>query len=131
MIKRGFPLEIISQVATAMQTVFTATATPLASETGLIKRQRKRSGASFAQTWVFGWLSHPDATLEELAQTATAIGVEMTPEAVFQRLTPDAAQFLVRVLDGSLEPRLRANPVAIDVLKRFFGVSLLDRSIVT
>jgi hypothetical protein len=103
----------------------------LAQETGLIKRQRKLTGASFAQTLVFGWLSNPDATLDELAQTATAIGVEITPESVFQRFTPDASQFLKRMLDASIEPVISANPVAIEVLKRFSGVYLLDSSIVT
>jgi hypothetical protein len=131
MIKRSFPMEIISQVADTMQTVLTETANQLAQETGLIKRQRKLSGASFAQTLVFGWLSNPDATLDELAQTATAIGVEITPEAVFQRFTPDASQFLKRMLDASIEQVISANPVAIEVLKRFSGVYLLDSSIVT
>lgn len=124
-------MEIISQVADTMQTVLTETANQLAQETGLIKRQRKLSGASFAQTLVFGWLSNPDATLDELAQTATAIGVEITPEAVFQRFTPDASQFLKRMLDASIEQVISANPVAIEVLKRFSGVYLLDSSIVT
>ena len=124
-------MEIISQVADTMQTVLTETANQLAQETGLIKRQRKLSGASFAQTLVFGWLSNPDATLNELAQTATAIGVEITPEAVFQRFTPDASQFLKRMLDASIEQVISANPVAIEVLKRFSGVYLLDSSIVT
>lgn len=124
-------MEIVSQVAHAMQTVLTETANQLAQETGLIKRQRKLTGASFAQTLVFGWLSNPDATLEELAQTATAIGVGITPEAVFQRFTPDAAQFLKRMLDSSLEQMICANPVAIEVLKRFSGVYLLDSSIIT
>ncbi len=60
------------------------------------------------------WLSNPDATLEELAQTATAIGVEITPEAVFQRFTPNASQFLKRVLDSSIKQVISANPVAIE-----------------
>jgi hypothetical protein len=125
MIKRSFPMEIISQVALSMQTVLTETADQLAQETGLIKRQRKLSGASFAQTVVFGWLSNPDATLEELAQTATAIGVKITPEAVFQRFTFVASHFLKRMLDSSIQQVISANPVAIEVLKRFCGVYLL------
>jgi hypothetical protein len=114
-----------------MQAVLTETATKLAQETELIKRQRKLSGASFAQTLVFGWLSNPDATLNELAQTATAIGVEITPEAVFQRFTENASQFLKRMLDSSIQQVISANPVAIEILKRFSGVYLLDSSIVT
>jgi len=124
-------MAIISQVALSMQTVLTETADHLAPETGLIKRQRQLSGASCAQTLVFGWLSNPDATLEELAQTATAIGVNITPEAVFQRFTFVASHFLKRLLDSSIEQVISANPVAIEVLRRFSGVYLLDSSIVT
>ena len=124
-------MEILTQVASAMQTVLTQNANQLAKETGLIERQRKFSGASFAQTLVFGWLSNPDATYEELAQTATAIGVQITPEAVFQRFTPQASQFLLRLLDCATEQMISVNPVAIEVLSRFSGVYLLDSSIVT
>lgn len=124
-------MEIVSQVASAMQTVLTQRANQLAKETGLIQRQRKLSGASFTQTLVFGWLSNPDATLQELAQTATAIGVEITPEAVFQRFTPKASQFLKQMLDCSTEQMISVNPVAIEVLSRFSGVYILDSSIVT
>jgi len=124
-------MEILSQVAMNMQTVLTETANQLAKETGLIKRQRKLRGASFAQALVFGWLSNPDATLEELAQTSAAIGVNLTPEAMFYRFTPDAAKFLGRLLDSSVEAMIRTQPVAIDVLQRFEGVYLLDSSIVS
>ena len=124
-------MEILSQVALAMQTVLTETANQLAKETGLIKRQRKLSGASFAQALVFGWLSNPDATLDQLAQTSSAIGVDVTPEAMFQRFTPDASEFLGRLLDVSVEAIIATEPVAIDVLSRFEGVYLLDSSIIS
>lgn len=124
-------MEILSQVATTMQLVLTTTANPLAKETGLIKRQRKLTGASFAQTLLFGWLSAPDATLEDLAQTSAAVGAGVTPEALFQRFTPEAAQFLGQLLDPSVAALIGADPVAIDLLNRFEGISLLDRSIVT
>jgi len=123
-------MNIIPQVAHTRQTVLTETANQLAEETSLIKRQRKFNGASFAQTVVFGWLSNPDATLDELAQTATAIGVEITPEAVFQRCTEDASPFLTRMSDASIPPVISVNPVAIEALRRFSGVYRLDRSIV-
>lgn len=87
-------MEIVSQVATTMQTVLTTIANQVAQPTGLIKRQRKLTGASFAQTLVFGWLSNPEATLEDLAQTSAAVGTGVSAEALFQRFTPDAAAFL-------------------------------------
>lgn len=123
-------MEILSQVATTMQIVLTETANQLAKETSLIKRQRKLTGASFAQTLVFGWLSNPDATLEDLAQTSAAVGAGVSAEALFQRFTPDAAVFLGQLVDHSVAAMIRAFPVAIDVLNRFEGVYLLDSSIV-
>jgi len=124
-------MDIIPQVAATMQIVLTDTANHLASETGLIQRQRKLTGASFAQTLVFGWLSNPDATLEELSQTAMAVGVAITPEGLFQRFTPNASHFLKGMLESSIAQMISSNPVAIEVLQRFSGVYLLDSSIVT
>src|SRR6266567_4087701 len=60
----------------------------LARETGCIERQRKFSGADLLQTLVFGWLSHPDASLETLASVATLREVEVTDTAVHKRFTP-------------------------------------------
>jgi hypothetical protein len=124
-------MKILSEVALKMQTILTETANQLAIDTSLIKRQRKLSGASFAQALVFGWLSNPDATYEDLAQSAAAIGVAVTPEAIFHRFTPEACQFFQRLLDASVETMIRSEPVAIELLSRFEGGYLLDSSIVT
>ena len=67
-------MNIIPQVLCAMQTVLTTVADVVACATFFIKRQRKLTGASFVQTLVFGWLSNPKATLEELSQTAATVG---------------------------------------------------------
>ncbi|MCH8291410.1 hypothetical protein IH992_09955 [Candidatus Poribacteria bacterium] len=67
-------MDIISQVASAMQTVLTTECDILARTKGFIKRQRKLTGCQFVQTLVFGRLSNPQETLEELAQTAATVG---------------------------------------------------------
>mgnify|MGYP001194579838 CR=1 FL=1 len=54
----------------------------LARETGCIERQRKFSGADLLQTLVFGWLSHPDASLERFASVATLRKGEVTDTAL-------------------------------------------------
>src|SRR2546423_10526812 len=66
----------------------------LARETGCIERQRKFSGADLLQTLVFGWLSHPDASLETLASVATLREVEATDTAVHKRFPPAVGHFL-------------------------------------
>ena len=63
-------MNIISRVCKAMQTVLTIIADNIARESGFLQRLRKLSGCKFVQTLVFGWLSNPDATLEELSQTS-------------------------------------------------------------
>ncbi len=47
----------IEKLASALQTLFTTGAAQAAQESGMIRRQRKISGADFVQTLVFGWLA--------------------------------------------------------------------------
>ena len=93
----------IPQVAEAMQTVLTTTADSAARETGFVQRESKMGGAVFAQTLVFGWLENPEATLEELSQTAAAIGVIITPQGLEQRFSATAAQCLRQVLEAAVD----------------------------
>ena len=78
----------VSQVECSLKYILEERANVLARETGCIERQRKFSGADLLQTLVFGWLSHPDASLEVLASVATLREVEVTDTAVHKRFTP-------------------------------------------
>ena len=42
--------------------------------------------AKFVQTLVFRWMSNPEATYEELAQTAATLGVEISSQSIEERL---------------------------------------------
>lgn len=86
----------IPQVAAAMQHVLSTTADAAAQHTRFMQRPRKAklTGSTFAQTLVFGWLADPDARLDRLTQTAAALGVPITPQALDQRFTPAAAACL-------------------------------------
>src|SRR2546423_4896732 len=77
----------------------------LARETGCIERQRKFSGADLLQTLVFGWLSHPDASLEALASVATLREAEVTDTAARQQLTQTSAPFLHCSLEAASSAR--------------------------
>src|SRR5437899_13102719 len=81
----------------------------LARETGCIKRQRKFSGADLLQTLVFGWLSHPDASLETVASMAATREVEGTDTAIHKRFTRPCAQFLHAVLEEMTRPGVEAS----------------------
>ena len=123
-------MTIVHSVAGAMQTVLTTTANQLAKEHQLIQRQRKFTGETLAQTLVLGWLADGDATLEELAQTAAVLHVEISPQALDQRFTQKTADFLLDLLITSVNEVIAAEPVAIEILQRFNGVYLIDSSVI-
>jgi hypothetical protein len=78
------------------------------------------------QTLVFGWLANPDATLDELAQTAAMLGVAISPQGLAARFSPAAAACGRGVLEAGLQQLLAADPVAVPLLQRFNGVYLQD-----
>jgi Transposase DDE domain len=122
----------IPEVAQALGSVFSTTSDAAARENGFVKRQSKLSGSAFVQTVTFGWLANPRATLEELSQTASMLGVRITPQGLDQRFTPQAAACLREVLEAAVTRVLAANPVAIPVLQCFAGgVFLLDSTTIT
>src|SRR5215472_12006421 len=92
--RRSQDMTSLSQVEDSLKHIFEERANVLARETGCIQRQRKFSGADLLQTFVFSWLSHPDASLETLASMAAIREVEVTDTAVHQRFTQRCAQFL-------------------------------------
>ena len=63
-------------------------------KTGFIQRQRKLSGAQFAQATVFGWLQHPAATRQQLQQSLLQTGQQVTVQGLDARFSPQAVRFL-------------------------------------
>lgn len=128
---RELPLDTLTHLATTLQTLFTESANRAAQATHFVQRTSKLSGASFAQALVFGWLAQPDASYEQLAQTATALGVPMSAQGMAHRFTPAAAACLKQLLESAVQHVIRAAPVAIPLLERFNGVYIQDSTVLT
>jgi len=109
-----------------VQEVFTTTADPLARRTGFVQRTSKLTGALFAQTLVFGWLSNPQASLDGRAPVAAAVGVTSRAQALDARCTAGAAVFLENLLARAVQTVIAADPVALPLRERFMAVVLLD-----
>ena len=58
-------MSILPQVPEKMQTILQTVADEVAPQTGCVKRNRKLTSA-LAQTLVFGWLEHPEASYQQL-----------------------------------------------------------------
>ncbi len=119
----------VSQVEHSLKYLLEERANVLARETGCIERQRKFSGADLLQTFVFSWLSHPDASLETLASMAAIREVEVTDTAVHKRFTQQCAQFLHAILEEMTSVVVTADQeVPLELLCRFEAVVLEDSS---
>ena len=119
----------VSHVEHSLKHILEERADVLARETGCIERQRKFSGADLLQTLVFGWLSHPDASLETLASMAVIRQVHVTDTALHNRFTKSCAQFLHAVLEEMTSVVVEASQdVPLALLRRFEAVVLEDSS---
>ena len=122
-------MEKIPQIELSLKQVLEERAKVLARETGCIERQRKFNGADLVQTFVFGWLTHPNASLETLTSMAAIREVEVSDTAVHKRFTKSCARFLHAVLEEMVSVLVCAEqPVPLELLHRFKSVVLEDSS---
>jgi len=121
----------VSHIAEGMQTVLTTIANVLGRELGFIQRERKFNGSGYAQTLVLGWLGNPDATLEELCQTAACLGREITPQSLDDRFSLQSSELMIKLLESGVEKVITKDPVSIPLLQRFNGGYIQDSSTIT
>lgn len=121
-------MSTIPQVSQAMQQLLTTAALDADAKLHYTKRpdRAKFTAATLAQTLVFGFLAHPDARIEQLAQTAARVGVDVSPQAIDQRFTLSTAAVLQEIIAHSLQHLVQAQGVAIPLLQRFTGVFVHD-----
>ena len=118
----------IPQVSQAMQELLTSAAQAADAKLHYTKRpdRAKFTAATLTQTLVLGFLAHPDARVEQLAQSAARVGVAVAPQAVDQRFTLATAALLQEIVANSLQHLIAADGVAIPILQRFTGVRVHD-----
>jgi hypothetical protein len=122
----------VSQVEETLKTVMEERACVLARQTGCIQRERAFNGADLLQTLVFGWLSHPEASLETLASTAAIRDVYVSDTAVHKRFNESCARFLHTVLEEMVGVLVHTEqPVPLELLHRFSSVVLEESSSIT
>jgi hypothetical protein len=122
-------MPIIDHIASTLQDLFGRRADQLARATRFVQRSSKCTGALFAQTLVFAYLSNPDATLDELSQQARALGLTISAQGIDDRFSPFSAAFLQSLLSDAVKRVLAADPIALPLLDRFAGVMLEDSSV--
>src|SRR5512135_3416363 len=112
-----------------MQALLTTKADELARSCGFVRRQRKVTGANFAQAVVFTAMADAEATESRLHSTAAAVGLDASRQALEKRFNAKGAAFL-RALLRTAVAEMVASPVAVPLLQRFTSVEVLDSSII-
>jgi len=126
-------MTIIPQVSQAMQTLLSTTTETIAATLAYVKRadRAKFTPSTLVQTLVYGWLAHPTATVEQLAQIASRVGVDISPQAIDRRFTAATAELLRTVLSTSMHHVVAGEPVAIPILQRFTSVRVHDSTTIS
>jgi Transposase DDE domain len=118
----------LTAIARTLQTLFTDEAIRLAHETGLVRRNSKLTGPLLLLVLVAGFIQHPTASYNILAQVAADYGVLVTRQAVQQRLTAAAVAFFQHLLGQSLHLLATHCRLSLPLLTQFAAVYLLDSS---
>ncbi|MBK9124247.1 MAG: transposase [Chloroflexi bacterium] len=92
-----------------------------------MRRQRKVTGAGFAQTLVLGGLMAPAATRREQQHHAVQVGMPISTQGLEQRFTATAVTFMRQLLEEGLRQTIRSEQQGT-VLPSFNGVYISDCS---
>ena len=124
-------MEIVARVGAALQELFGGLADSAAGASNVIQRRRKFTAMSLAKTFVLGFLQNPAASDEDLAQMAAQCGVEVTPQAIEQRHTPQLVKFLEHLFREMTKLVIGSDRSLAAILERFSNVTVLDSSTIT
>lgn len=109
-----------------MQTILGPIANRVAREKKFVQRKSKITGAHFAQALIFGWLAHPNASYTVLQQMLETSGCDASAQALEQRMTEEAADFLLALIFIVMGYCISSDPVSTEMFSRFNGVYLQD-----
>jgi len=121
----------LREIETHVQSLFHQKAEHWARSTGFVQRASKISGSVFAQALVFGFLNEPEASYTDLQQTMALQRVHVSPQAIEERMTPQAAAFMGRLLEEMVAMVVSGQECHIPVLESFNGVYLQDGTVLT
>ena len=124
-------MQIVAKVGAAVQDLFDKDAKSAGQASNVIKRKRKFDESSLASTFVLGFLQNPEASDENLAQMAAQCGVQVTPQAIDQRHSPELVKFLEGVFREAAKKVIGSDQSLAPILERFTSVPVIDSTTIT
>lgn len=120
----------VQRIGESLRTLFGDWANQADAEAHVIQRNRKFSVASLAQTFVFGFLAKPNASDEDLAKTAAAIGTSVSTQAIEQRYSQRLVDFLRTLFAKAVTAVVSSQKSFTGILDQFADVQLLDSTVI-
>lgn len=121
-------MSILQRVPDKMQTILQTIPDEAAVGVGLVERKRKLTGSVLTQILVLGWLENPEASYQDLTETAATLGIQVSRQALEQRLTRKTTEMLKITLQAAITQMLEGvgQRQTFPLLQAFTGVYVQD-----
>lgn len=119
-------MDKLSAFVDLLQTTFAAATVEANEFAKVVKRVRKFSPVSLAQAFILAFLGNPRASAQHVAETASSLGIDISPQAVEQRYSPELQVFFETLFTKMVQTVVRADTLFASILDRFPRVSLMD-----
>ncbi len=124
-------MDIVTKVAAAMQSALGPALDQLGRQAGVIRRQRKFTGASLFRTIVLTLMRAPSPRTDHFVSTAAMLHLGVTGRAIEKRFDERLVTFLRRGLERTIEHALAADPARVALLEKFTAVEIQDSTSIT
>ena len=124
-------MDMIARVTNALKSVFLVSADEVNLQAKAVKRVRKFTPSSLAQTFILAFLKNPNASHENVACMAVASGVEVSAQAIEQRYSAELEVFFKLLFQKMTQIAIGSDESLAPILERFSEVILIDSSTVT
>src|ERR1700677_4722225 len=109
----------VTRIAQSMKSLFGCLADKAAELSKVIIRRRKLTPQGLASTFILGFLNNPNASDEQLAQMAAAVGEPVSPQAIEQRFHQRMISFLRTLFGLAVQTQVHSDRVFGPLLERF------------
>jgi hypothetical protein len=124
-------MNYLSKLVHAVQSLFGNLADQAAEASNVIVRKRKLTPQGLASTFVLGFMSNPNASDEQLAQMAAAVGEPVSPQAIGQRFHERMVAFVRALFGMAVQSQVHSDRVLGPLLERFTDVQILDSTTIS
>lgn len=124
-------MDIVTRAAGALKSVFLNEADEVNTQSRAVKRRRKFTPSSLAQTFILAFLKNPKASCENIACMAVATGIEVSAQAIEQRYSAELELFFKLMFQKMTQLVVASEYTLAPILERFTEVILIDSSSIT